>query len=512
MRNSQGADCISHCTAATTATGVQGESPAMSGPPDTAPQRPGLPGARIATQCAVLFSSLILAVWIWSRICRFPSIPWNDMRLAPTIALAQGWSVFSTATEGTISTWMYGPLPLLFFWPASWANTAADALIVAGVLNVLLTLVPLAVVCFAWPTGVDRPNSILGRGAAFLLCLALWPELHYSVHFSDNLAVACGLVGNLMLVRARSSRELWLAAIVATAALACKQISIGIPLAQVIWMGVVHGRSAAIRHAARCILAGIVIGVLGIAAFGWAGLWFTLVEVPYGLEWAAQPMQRLQMVAPELALYLGVPPIIMIARRAIFSSSPLLLPSLAWICTLPLGVAGFFKVGGWTNSIYSFVLWLPAVLTTFLAAHGSERRRQAAQLAAVIMATAIASGRVVKEPDFALRPQVAAYREAEQLAEHFPRAIWFPVHPLITLYSDHSYYHDEDGFYIRMKAHKRYTPDQVAQHLPSEMRVMAFRNGWNDWGIARRMLPPDPVQSNLGNWTLWSGTRNPSPP
>ena len=477
----------------------------LASQPASESDRPALPAVRLATMLALIVAGVLLAVWLWSRICRFPSIPWNDMRLAPTIALSQGWPVYPTATDGTIGTWMYGPLPLLFFWPASWATSAAGALTIAAWLNVALTIVPLALVCFTWPAADGRSRSPVGRTSAFLLCLALWPELHYSVLFSDNLAVACGLLGNLLLVRARTSRELWLAAIAATAAVACKQIALGIPLAQVVWLGCTAGRASALRHVLRCIVAGAVIGGGAIASFGWQGLWFTLVETPSGIGWAPAPWQRLTMVAPELALELGLPAIAMILFRRAFAKPNLLLPALAWLCALPLGIAGMMKLGGWTNSIHSFVLWLPAVLTVFFAAQSNARRLWAACLAAAVIAAGVASSRVLHEPALHLRPQTADYRQAAEFAAQNRGAIWFPVHPLVTLYSESRYYHDEDGLYVRFSARKPLSEKQAADHLPAALRVMAFRNDWTDWGIARRMLPPNSREEVIGNWTLRSG-------
>lgn len=480
--------------------------------PATEPDCTAQPAVKLAAVLALIVAGLLLAVWLWSRICRFPSIPWNDMRLAPTIALAQGWPVYPTATEGTISTWMYGPLPLLFFWPASWASSAWGALMIAAVLNVALTLVPLALVCFTWPAPNGGAPSLVGRASAFLLCLALWPELHYSVLFSDNLAVAGGLLGNLLLVRARSSRELWLAAIAATAAVGCKQIALGIPLAQVLWLGLTVGRTAAWRHVLRCVVAGAVIGAGAIAGFGWEGLWFTLVETPGGIGWAPAPWQRLLMVAPDLALELAGPAVVMIFFRRAFAQPALLLPALAWICALPLGIAGMMKLGGWTNSIHSFVLWLPAVLATALAMQPNARRLWGAVLAAAVVSAGVASRRVLLEPALHLRPQVADYRQAAEFAKQNRGAIWFPVHPLVTLYSEGRYYHDEDGLYVRMSARKPLSERQAAGHLPSALRVMAFRNDWTDWGIARRMLPPNTTEQVIGNWTLRSGGVTPVKP
>ncbi len=459
----------------------------------------------------LLAAAALLALWLWTRICRFPSIPWNDMRLAPTIALAQGWPVYPTAEAGTINTWMYGPLPVLYLWPASWADSAAGALQIAAWLNAALTLVPLALVCALWPVASAGPDARPGRAAALLLAFALWPELHYSVLFSDNLALAAALVANLLLVRSRSAAALWTAAALGTATVACKQIALGIPLAQVVWLGLVAGRSAAWRHAGRCLVTGAAIGGGAVALFGWNGLWFTLVQIPGSFGWAPDLGQRLAQVAPALALHLGVPMVAMLAWRRRFADPALLLPAVTWLCTLPLGLAGLLKLGGWTNSIHSFVLWLPPVLTTLLATAPATRRRALLPLAAALGAALLAGGRLGQEPHLALRPQVADYRLAALLAQQHRGAVWFPVHPLVTLYSDRRYYHDEDGLYVRLKAGKTPSPAHAASELPAGMRLMAFRRDWSDWGIARRMLPAEAGELNVGNWTLRGAIATPPP-
>ncbi len=479
---------------------------------DSPPARPAPSVVRLAAHAALLVAVTLLAAWLWSRYCRFPSIPWNDMRLAPTIALAQGWSAYPTDTAGTINTWMYGPLPLLFHWPASWASTAAGALLVAGALNLALTLVPLALVCFAWPAIDPRTDSRVARGIAFVLALAVWPELHYSVIFSDNLALACGMLGMLLLARGQGPGALWLAALLGTAAAGCKQIALGIPLAQIAWLGVTAGRAAAGRHALRCVATGALLGGMAIMIFGWEGLWFTLVKIPGSFGWAPDPAGRLMQVGWVLALHVGLPLAAMIVGRRAFARPALLLPALTWLCTLPLGIAGLMKLGGWTNSIHSFVLWLPPVLVALFTAPWPERRLQVLSAAGALAAAAIASGRLLMETDLPFRPRTDDYHEAARIAVRLPGAVWFPVHPLVTLYSDRRYYHDEDGLYVRMMAKKFPGEAHAAAQLPPAMRAMAFRSDWTDWGIARRMLPPGSPTTPSGNWIVHTGSTEAAKP
>jgi hypothetical protein len=461
--------------------------------------------SRSARMLVVLITSIAagaLAVWFWNAICQFPTVPWNDLRLAPAIALAQGERVFSTSDAGVVSTWVYGPLPLLFYLPAALASSPGDALIAAGMLNVALTVLPLALVCFAWPAGDDRADSRMVRALAWLLCLAVWPPRHYEVIFADNLAIACGLVGNLLLVRSRSSRQLWLAAIVATAALACKQIAVAAPLAQIAWLGLTLGPRAAVAHALRCAAAGAAIGALAITIFGAEALWFTLFELPANVPWMPS-LQHVLPALPEAGLQIVLPAVIMLWHRRAFARPTLLLPALAWACALPLGLVALCKTGGWVNSLHSLVLWLPPIMVTAATSYLPKQRRSWLPLAVAAGAAMVACGRVALAPDFVLRPKTAVYASAEAIAVRFPQQIWFPLSPLVTLYSDHRYYHDEDGLLVRRLARRPLPPSQNAAHLPTNLRGLAFRSQWNDWGIARTVLPPNARQVSMGEWTLW---------
>jgi len=90
--------------------------------------------------------------------------------------------------------------------------------------------------------------------------------------------------------------------------------------------------------------------------------------------------------------------------------------------------------------------------------------------------------------------------------------IWFPFHPLVTLYSEQRYDHDEDGLFVRQATHQRISPEQAAAHLPPALTVFAFRTGWSDWGVARSLLPPNARSSEIGGWTIWmSPAESPSP-
>lgn len=464
---------------------------------------PPSPSLRVPTAVALALAVAALALWLWAAVCAFPSIVWNDLRLAPSVALAQGHAIYPTGTAGTVNTWTYGPLPPLVYAPAALASTAADSLLVAGILNLLLTLVPLALVCALWPAGHREADTRGARALAFLLCVALWAPRHYAVLFADNLALACALVGQLLLVRAASPRGLWLAALCAGAAVCCKQITLGAALAQILWLGFTRGWPAALRHVGRCAVVGAVLGGLAVAAFGYAGLRYVLLDLPATFPWGVNT-SRFAPMLPELAWQLLVPLVAMLAARRAFLRTPaLLLPALGWLCALPLGLAALCKTGGWLNSLHALPLWLPALLTVALTAFPAVAVRRWLALAGAALAAAVVCVRLVLAPTLNLRPAVAAYAEADALAQQFKGRIWFPFHPLVTLHHDRRYYHDEDGLFVRRVCGQPVGGAQLAAHLPPGFQVMALHRTWSDWGIARALMPPGTRTTEVGHWTLW---------
>lgn len=456
-------------------------------------------GAALTTILLLALASGTFLVLLWNALCAFPWFAWNDMRLAPAVAFAQGWSVYPTRDAGVINTWSYGPLPLLYFLPASWASNAANALMVAGIMNAALTIVPLAAICFGWPAFDTTKRNWLARGLAFVLCCALWPERHYTTLFADNLAIACGLLGNLMLVRARHPAGFWFSAFAGCAALACKQITLGIVAAQVIWIGLTFGRSAAGKHLVRCVVAAVAVAGIGILLFGLPGLWFTLVELPAHFPW--QTGSRFGSALPGVALQLFVPGLIIYFWRREFGRGPLLLAALAWACAAPMGIAALFKLGGWLNSLHSLAFWLPPTLVAACTAQRLLRQRWFLSVGAATAAFMML-GRVALKDELVLRPELANYRTAEALAARYPQQIWFPTHPLITLYSEGRYYHDDDGLWVRIMSGHAASVEHVAAHLPAALRIVASRADWVDWGMARTIVPSPHHVTELENWRL----------
>jgi hypothetical protein len=475
--------------------------------------RPPKSAASLGSTGLLLLAGGGVAAWLWVCWCVFPVSVWNDVRLAPAFALARGLPVYPGEASGAVGTWIYGPLPLLLSWPATWAASAAHALMIAGAINLLMTVAAIATVCAAWPVPVEANVTRSDRLLAMALAIALWPRASLQYLQADNVTVALGLIGNLLLVRSRASAWRWGAAVCAVAGLACKQTSIGVPVAQIIWLGVTAGRTEALRHLGRCLATGLAFTVAIGVGMGWNETALNLFTLPSHLPWTNAVVRRFVDLAPVLSIHLVLPALVMLTcRRATWRrASVLLLPSLAWVCALPSGLAALLKIGGTINSLQSLAYWLPPALVVALGA-ARRRRWQAWVSPGVALAClGICAGRLAGVHSW--RPLTEHYRQAEFLARSFPHQIWFPWNPLVTVYSEDRLYHAEDGLYVRFLAGHALTLAHARADLPPQMCVIALPRGGADWGIALSFLPPNARRAEFGLWTLYSWSAEvPAPP
>ena len=461
------------------------------------------PRSRLFTASLAL-AAVAIAVWLWVCWCLFPVSVWNDVRLAPSLALARGVSFYPGERTGAVTTWIYGPLPVLAWWPAAWADSAAHALEIAGGINILSTVAAILAVCAWWPAPSGANLGWRERALAAALAIAIWPFATFQYLQADNVAIALGLMANLTLVRMPTRAGRWGGALLAVAGLACKQTSIGIAAAQIVWLGVTAGPREAGRHIGRCTVWGLLLVGWMAASFDWAGLKMNLFTVPLHLPWAPNPWGRILDMAPELTVHLVLPALILVlGRRRIWTrGSELLLPSLAWLLALPTSIAAFMKFGGTLNSLQSLPYWLPPALVAGVAVLRPRRHAAGVLVAAALAAAAICGWRSSRERHFPVRPLTEHYRQAAQLARSLPGQIWFPWEPLVTIYSENRFYHVEDGLYMRFLSGHALTLAHARQYLPAHMAVIALRRRGSDWGLALQLAPADARVVDFGLWTL----------
>jgi hypothetical protein len=439
--------------------------------------------------------------WVWINVCRFPASPWNDVRLAPVFMAAEGVPVYTLPGEGILTTWMYGPVPLWVWWPATRAGDALSALLSAGLFNALLTIAALAATCRWWPVPGISPAQ---RAFAFAACLALWPDHAFRFLQADNVAVALGLLANLLLVtthaRGGAPTRVWLAAFATAAALGCKQTTLGLAAAQVIWLGFGQGPRAALAHAGRIAISGLVLLGLASAQFGARELWFGLVTVPGSLPTVENWSARLAAMGPHLTLQAVLPLLVVAAGRHILfrAGEATALATLTFLASLPLGLAGVLSTGGTINSFQGYQYLLPAFLLLVLPQLTTIR-------APVLLAGAILLAVIARIglADFApLRPAIAEVQRGQALLAANPGTLWLPWNPLVTYFAEGRFDHAEDGLYVRFITGHPVSLSHAQAGTPPGMKAMAFPSPAMQWDVAARLAPPGAERVREGEWLV----------
>lgn len=449
----------------------------------------------------------------WTSFCFFPLPEWNAVRLAPTFMLRFGPTPYPGLEGDAITTWIYGPVPLLLNLPATLAGDVLGATLVAGALNLLWTVVPVAITVASL-----APHFALSRrdrGWVLLLCLAVWPNASLQFLQADNAAVGFGLLANVLLARTRGAtrRDLALAALCTALAVWSKQPMVGLVLAQAIWLGLVAGPKTAARYA--LIFTGFSLGLGGlfVAWFDFGPLWLNLVQIPGRIPLSPDLAERAVLLWKDLVVSVGLPIAGVIAfRRTVWASeSPWLLAALSWLCLLPTGLVAAFKIGGASNSLLGY-LFLVAPAMAGLVWWLQRIAARTAQAWAAAAVVAVLSQQMAAAFQLPLRPVTTHLEEATQLATKLPHQVYFPWHPLVTWYADHRFYHTEDGLYTRGVARLGPARETARQGLPERWSMTAVQ-GWRENGVFREFEPAGLQRGAFGKWTLhyWPGPGNGSP-
>lgn len=447
----------------------------------------------------VAWSALALlagGMWLWVCWCRLPGSSWNDLRLAPVFMAAEGVPVYNLPGKGVLNTWLYGPVPLWLWWPATWAHDAISAVLAAGVVNHVILLLAIGATCHCWPApSLSRAE----RWAACGLVVLVWPEPAFRFLQADNVLLACTLGANLLLVRARDSRwAAWLAALLTAAALGCKPTALGILLGQALWLGVSDGGAAAGRQIGRTLVTGAALAAIAVHQFGWRELWFGVVTVPAHLPWVDDIAGRIAGFAPSFVIDYGLPILVLMARRRLAWSPALRLPLLMWLCTLPFGVAGVLTFGGSTNNLHGFPLLMPALLLSLLGELPSRPWRVATASGA---ATALLLSHLLVADHAPARPDTGRIRSLDALIRSAPGETWLPWAPLVTYFAEGRFDHAEDGIYVRFATGYPVTRAHVRAHLPPRFRALVLPRE-ADWGAARQLAGESSTEHEIGPWRL----------
>ena len=462
--------------------------------------RPVASSRHVLAAGAVLVLGLL---WAWSNYCAFPGLAWNECRLAPSFMFVAGANAYPAPNEGPVTTWIYGPVPLLLHLPATLATGALGALLVAGALNLLYVLVPIWLVIRA----LGRDESWPTRLTAFGLALAVLPSASLSFIQADNLAVSLGLLSLVILCPAGSDqddRRLWLAAGAATLALWCKPTELGPVLAQLVWIGRHQGFKGLLAQIGRCLSTGAAAGVVFLWAFGATGLLYNMFvlpsRIPFENVWA-KATHPLYFSSVVVCVFVPLLAAGAVGGRLLKPGRPVFLFGVAFLLSLLFNALGFATVGGNINSLHGYLYLLP-VVALWLARTPLRTIHPAWH--SLVVCVALVGLQTESAGKLSLKPQIELLRQGEAIASQLKGAVYFPWNPLITYFTDHTFYHADDGLATRALVGVPVRGAALAKNLPPRLCVVAYPRFWANGFYRSYCLPPAAKEDLFGRWILFS--------
>lgn len=461
------------------------------------------PSAMIARAMCVCAAAAV-ATWLWSCFCIFPAHDWNSVRLAPSFMLRAGISPYPAPLHGPLTTWIYGPVSLLLYLPATLTSNPVPAIMISAAVNLLIGLVPLWLCARAFAGTSASPAVVIWT---FILTIAAWPATNWIFLQPDNAAVAFGLLSILCLNGASpdDTRKWWAGAGLAALALWSKQTELAPLLAQIVFCLVRFGPRRAAVQALRCGAAAAILGAIFLPLFGAEGLIYNMFIIPAALPHVALWAKMIHPIYRGYVIVLVVVPVVLVLwkARTIFSrQSPLLLAGLAFSFSLPVNLAGFATIGGNINSLHAALYLLPA------AAVWCARRivtgHWRAQLAAVLVVAGALAAQAHTQRFLRWRPQLTGLRQGCAIARQLPDAVYFPWNPLLTYFTDGRFYHAADGIAARFLVNQPISPALMNEYLPRRFSVVAYHEVMTDDLVKVTFIPRTARKQLFGEWILYS--------
>jgi hypothetical protein len=454
--------------------------------------------------------------FLWSAWCEFPQYAWNEIRLAPAFALRHGINPYPPLGGGPLSTWIYGPVSIVLNLPATWASTAAGAVQISNLINLLVTVGAPILIFFR--SAELRQSGSARPWLAAALGILLLSRFTLVFQVADHSAISLGLLSCWCLTRdlAPRSQRLALAAALCALAVGSKQTAVFLEPAQLAFL--IHGgqRRAAWLYGAWLVGFGLLF--LGLAAwiFGGSNLWLNLVTIPARIPWTDDIVHRLgsrcwpllgQVVAPSLGL-------VLLGWRRMWPSRDresgrfFQLTVLVFLALLPIGLLGFLKFGGDTNLLNSWNYLMVGSLLAWLVREPAAGHASWRMLAVAALALGLHGGDFARFPD---RPSTGHFQIAAQITALSPQAVWFPQNPVITFYSDHRLWHSEDGVLVRDLAGYGLREEDFRRYLPPNLQAVMYPSVVK-LPFAIKLLPQFNQVHGIPFWTVYTAAAtNPRP-
>jgi hypothetical protein len=414
---------------------------------------------------------------------------WNQVRVAPAVSLAAGYTLYYPTDQGPVTGNIYGPMASIAFLPATAASTPSGVLRVGTALSLCLYFMPLL-----WLARFSHDRDGAGRQAG-LFALALFPivtflrpggSLEYVATLIHADAPALGFGGAACAVLYTDAENRWrslaLSALFGVLAVWSKQVMGPLLVAMPLWLWWDAGFRTAVRYAAWSVGAGVLIAAVSLTAFDGRALVFNLLNVPghhpVDSSWGKFPENLLRVMLEWLShgtvtlglLSVGVILTLYDAERPRSRWTLFLVAALA---VLPTSIWGRLKVGGDRNAL-SFSLYFLLLAACLLL------RERAVLGRYWLVVLAVSGGALLliraQQERFAM---LAARGPSETELVHaylqgHPGEAYFPWNPLGHLLAEGRLHHFDYGLFDRELAGFPPSADHVRAGVPSSARFLCF--------------------------------------
>ena len=494
---------------------------------EAVPQAPMSTVERVGGWAIVAVAAAVLVVAIWASIPRNLDLPWTSIRLAPSFALAQGLSLYSTPDQPPWVMVGYGPLYPVGFLPSVFAADPITAVTVATLLAHLYVLGPAALLCAAFARRLrqENGNAAVHWSFSFLL-LALvahiTPSLTYitaGVH-ADASAFGLFLLACYAVLRAEESaiplRWIATSGVAAGLSAACKVNLIAGAAALCVWLFAQLGVKRAALFIGSVAGALVIVYTWAITRDGFAAValnlrqpgmmpWFKVQELGtvaiIGSSYdAADKLRTFVAFARSYLQDYGVVIVGVLLlvpwRKTDAAASSLRVVRFFLVAALvmaPVSIASIGKYGGDVNSraLVSLPLALAAVLALAAAAQRRGRAGALVQYAAVVGAAI-----VVALPLGTASAKWSARRdttlgEAHSIVSADPGRWYFPYDPLAHLLAERKFRPNIDVIYSYAMSGVPAEEAAFRSALPENLRYVAVPPSVAEWGVSElnRLIP-----------------------
>jgi hypothetical protein len=473
-----------------------------------------------------------LAVQAGSAILNAPSFVWNEVRLARSMALLHGFSLYldRDATGPVIGT-LHTPVGHCIYLAVAGLHSPTNALLAGSLLSLLLVLAPLGRVLLRAAEGAR--DRLLVAMAAFLFCGFLIMQAPGAFHVASMIHIdaaavafatsACGMFCNPR--KPITAPQVWLAGVGCVLAVGSKQTLAPIALAMALFLGAGAGAKLLAHFGAAILLGGaVLLAAILLLVPAHAFLFNTVTLAAHRPlkdgyiellvdSYRAGKQDALPALFPMsiLAVFQCVAADRRPGLREVFLANRWLAFALCAAALIPVTAKAIATAGSDVNHLGSVLYFLfvaaGLAIEQCLIGPGNSFLRGAGWMCAALgILFGIAPGAA-----FSLPSRLRGVRQnAPETALHYelrhPGQAYFPYNPMATLLSNGRAYHVDFSVYDREIAGYPLTSRQFEAGLPSGFKVVAIPPGVQPQsGALRNMLQRyrPAADAELPGWTVY---------